>query len=107
MMREAKTNSEQQRLAREKELRDANAAIMIAKMWRGAKTRGAFERELKQEPKATVVSEAEIARIVGDMLILTMNNVAEEIPSFLHFTPDDVMEVMWHMIGEIHALESA
>ena len=36
----------------EKELREANTVIMIAKMWRGGKTRGAFKRELRQEAKA-------------------------------------------------------
>ena len=56
MLREAKTEFEQQRLAREQQIRDANAAIMITKMWRGAKTRGAFEKELRQEANAAGVS---------------------------------------------------
>jgi len=107
MLREAKTKFERKRLAREQQIRDAEAAIMITKMWRGAKTRGAFEKELRQEANAAGVSEAEIARIVGEALRIPLTSVADVIASFSHFTPDDVMEVIGLMVARIDALESA
>ena len=93
-------------MAREQQIRDANAAIMITKMWKGAKTRGAFEKELRQEANAAGVSEAEIARIVGEALRIPLTSVADVIASFSHFTPD-VMEVIGLMSARIDALESA
>ena len=61
-------------------------------MWRGAKTG---------------VSEAEIARIVGEALRIPRTSVADVRASFSHFTPDNAMEVIGLMATRVEALESA
>ena len=45
--REARTTFEQPRLKRENDLRDANAAVMIGKIYRGYRTRGEFKKALQ------------------------------------------------------------
>ena len=67
-MREAATTFEQQRLKRENDLRDANAAVMIGKMYRGYRSRSEFKKALQAQARADGVSEAEIVRIVGKAL---------------------------------------
>ena len=73
MMKETKTKFEQERLSREQ--RYANAAIMIAKMWRGTKTRSEFKKQLQQKAEVAGVSEAEIARIVREALRLLLTSL--------------------------------
>ena len=50
--REDATTFEQQRLAREIELREANAAIMIGKIFRGHRTRAGFKQALQAQAQA-------------------------------------------------------
>ena len=73
--REAITSYQQQKLKREADLRDANAAIMIGKMYRGHRARGEFKKALQAKARAEGVPEAEIVRIIGKVMHTSLKNL--------------------------------
>ena len=78
-IREANTTNQQNKLFREHQLRDANAEIMIAKVYRGYSSSSQFKKALQAKTADAGVSEVEIARIVGNMLREPLQNMQDVI----------------------------
>ena len=106
-MREARTTFEQLRLKRQADLRDANAAIMIGKMYRGHRTRGEFKKALQAKARAEGVSEAEIVRIVGKALHTPLQNLDDAVQLFSQFNPDELRGALAHLVQRVEDLEAA
>ena len=105
--REAITTYQQQKLKREADLRDANAAKMIGKLYRGHRMRSELKKALQAQARAEGVPEAEIERIIQKIMHTPLNNLNDVVEIFSQFNPNELRGAFGHLVQRVEDLESA